>query len=156
MQYKPVLDTQEAAKHLNALVQLDIDAVEAYQQAIDAIDEHHIKQTLRNYQQDHLNHISNLSEVIRRMGEQPPEYKKDIKGFLIEGITSVMSAVGTRGALNAMQTNEKLTNKKYKEALDLDLPMDVKPLLRKNYDDEQKHLEYIERALREKLWEKTP
>jgi hypothetical protein len=46
-----------------------------------------------------------------------------------------------------METNEKLTNKKYKEACEKDLPLHVKDLMQRNYEDEQVHLAYVEQQL---------
>jgi hypothetical protein len=53
-----------------------------------------------------------------------------------------------------MRGNEQLTTARYKAALDLqDLPDSTKEVIRKNYADEQRHLEWIKMALDQKIWE---
>ena len=52
-----------------------------------------------------------------RLGGNPPKRSVDLKGLLLEGFTALRSVTGTEGALKAMQSNEKTTNKKYQEAL---------------------------------------
>jgi rubrerythrin len=148
------MDNREMAKKLGSLVQLDIDAVHAYQAAIDKIDHPLIRETMIRFREDHDRHITTLSAAIRQAGESPPEYSPDFKGFLIQGFTSMRSITGTEGALKAMHTNEKLTNKTYDDARGWDLPASVKDLVRSAFEDEQRHIAYIEKTLEEKAWEK--
>jgi len=148
------MDTTEMAKNLSSLVQLDIDAVHAYNQAIEEIDVVSIRDQLTEFRNDHSRHITELSDEIRQLGETPPEYSKDFKGHLIEGFTSLRSKMGTESALKAMQSNEKLTNKNYDKARSWTLTPTAKALVEKNYADEQRHLHYIEQALAARTWEK--
>jgi rubrerythrin len=141
---------------LKSLVQLDIDAVGAYSQAIEHIENTHISENLNKFMRDHQQHIDNLSNILRVNGEEAPEMSRDFKGFFIEGFTSLRSVTGDEGALKAMRTNEQLTNKKYKEAIDeLSLDTDIIATVEGNYRDEQEHLSYIEGALEARIWEKT-
>ena len=144
------MDNKEIAKKLSSLVQLDIDAVHAYKEAIEKVDDLQVREHLTQYRQDHERHISDLSAEIRRLGGTPPEFSLDFKGYLIKGFTSLRSAIGTKGALNAMHTNEKLTNKEYEAAKYWDMSPDLKQMIALAREDERRHLEYIERALEEK------
>jgi hypothetical protein len=55
----------------------------------------------------------------------------------------------------AMLGNESLTNARYKAALEIqDIPESSKVVIRKNYADEQRHLEWIRTALDQKVWER--
>lgn len=147
------MDTQKTIGELNDLIQLDIDAVFAYEQALDNIDVVAVSEQIELFKQDHERHIVNLTDAVRALGGEPVEYKRDFKGFLIEGFTAIRSATGTEGALKAMKTNEETTNKKYEQALAVDMPEDIKVVVRSNREDERRHLEYIERALDLKVWE---
>lgn len=147
------MELKEIAKKLNCLIQLDIDAVEAYAQALKNIDIKEVYDSIKQFSLDHERHIIELSQALRDLGEQPIERLLDIKGFFIEGFTAIRSATGTPGALKAMKMNEHLTNKTYNEALSYDFPTDVKQLVQKNYADEQRHLLYIEKTLASKPWE---
>ena len=132
---------------LSDLMKLDVDAVHAYEQAIDRIDVRAIRDALEEFKGDHDRHVDELSRAIRDLGGEPPERTPDIKGFLIEGFTAIRSATGTEGAMKAMRSNEKMTNKKYDKALDEELAPDVRSLVERNRDDERRHLAYIERVL---------
>ena len=49
----------------------------------------------------------------------------------------------------------ELTNKKYAQALELDLPEDVKKVVQRNRADESRHLEYVNECLDKRTWEHT-
>ena len=148
------MDTKDMVKRLSSLVQLDIDAAHSYGQAIDEIDVPGIRQQVAQFRDDHLRHINELSEVIRNYGETPPEYSRDIKGFVLEGFTAIRSLTGTEGALKALHTNEKITNRMYADARTWDLLSDAKNTVEINYSDEQRHIRYLEEAIENRLWEK--
>jgi len=135
------------------LIHLDMDAIKAYDQAIKACEHENVASQLRSFQADHQRHVRELSEEMRKLGEQP-KVSTDIKGFFIEKFTAITS-MGTRTALMSMRGNEQLTTSRYKAALDLqDLPETTRQIIRNNYADEQRHLEWIKSALDEKVWER--
>jgi uncharacterized protein (TIGR02284 family) len=136
---------------LNDLIQLDIDAVHAYAQAVDNVEDSVVRGRLLEFQSDHERHIRELTEVVLEQGGTPIEHKRDFKGFLIEGMTAIRSSTGTKGALKAMKTNEVLTNRKYDKALDEDLPPRVRDLVLRNREDERRHLQYIESCLSSRI-----
>lgn len=141
------MDAKETANRLNSLIKLDIDAVSAYNQTIDQVQESDIRERFIQYRDDHERHIAVLSEVVRSLGEKPPERSKDFRGFLIQGFTTIMGLGSTQPALQAMENNEKLTNKKYKEATGWDLDLEMRKIIDGAYEDEQKHLAYIQQKL---------
>ena len=147
------MDNKDMAQKLASLAQLDIDAAHAYAAAIEKVDMASVKERLEGYREDHERHIKALSTEISRLGETPPDYSPDFKGFFIEGFTSLRSSSGTAGALKAMHTNEKLTNKRYEEASRLDLPAGLKNIIAAAWEDERRHLDYVETAINEKVWE---
>lgn len=147
------MKTTNIIERLNDLIQLDFDATQAYEQAIDRIDVVGIAEDLEGFRQDHERHIEELSAAVRRLGGEPTKRSRDLKGYLIEGMTALRSVTGVEGALKAMRSNEKTTNKKYDEALSDPLPPDIAALVRRNRDDERRHLQYIENALTNRTWE---
>ena len=128
---------------LSNLVQLDIDAVHAYDQALKEIDDPVIKDRLLKFQDDHRNHISGLSTQIEKLGGQPPEYSKDIKGYVIEAFAAIRSFTGLKGALAAMKTTEEITNRYYGEVVSWQTPSAVKEVMRTYFSEEKVHLDYI-------------
>jgi uncharacterized protein (TIGR02284 family) len=147
------MNSQDVIDRLSSLMQLDIDAMHAYGQAVDNIKDPAIKNELTMFRDDHERHIGDLALAINNLGGTPPERSRDFKGFLIEGFTALRSITGTEGALKAMQGNEELTNKKYGDALGLDLPPAIRDVVERNYRDEQRHLAYINEALANRTWE---
>jgi len=143
------MEKNEAVKRLNDLIKLDIDASHAYDQAIKEIDVTAVKDRITSFRDDHLRHVQDLSRLVRDMGGQPAEHTRDFKGYLIEGFTALRSKTGTAGALKAMKTNEQLTNKKYGDARSAGFDQTAMSVIEKNYDDEKRHLQYIEEAIRE-------
>jgi uncharacterized protein (TIGR02284 family) len=132
---------------LNDLIQLDYDAVKAYEQAIERVDDHEVEDALETFLVDHERHITDLSQLIVELGGTAQDLGRDFKGVLLEGFTALRSATGTLGALKAMRTNEKLTNHTYDKALALDLPTHVRAVVAVNLDDERRHLRVIESQL---------
>jgi uncharacterized protein (TIGR02284 family) len=134
-------------KKLNSLIQLDIDAVYCYDKAIERTDDRDISDNFQNFRGDHEQHIDALSAIVSENGGEPPERSPDMKGYLLEGMTALRSASGTEGALKAMESNEKATTKNYEEAQDWAVPPDIHAVLAKNWDDEKRHLAYIQSHL---------
>jgi len=141
------MDNATIISNLNALIQLDIDAVFAYGEAIDKVEEQQIRDELMHFQGDHEHHITTLSAKVRELGGQPPERSQDFKGYLIEGFTALRSLTGTKGALNAMETNEKITNRTYAKFAGMNHPTAIQQLIAEFYGDEKKHLAYIQQML---------
>lgn len=141
------MENKDILKHLEKLIQLDIDAYHAYDQAIEKVDVLMIKEKLVNFQTDHRRHVDVLSAKMAQLGGSPPEFAKDFKGFFISGFTALRSLTGTGGALEAMETNEKLTTSSYEKAVKEDFPTDIASTIRDHYADEQRHLSFIREAL---------
>jgi rubrerythrin len=137
----------EILNQLEKLIQLDVDATHAYDQAIKNVDEQVIKDKLLLFQGDHRRHIDLLSAKVLELGGTPPELSSDFKGFFISGFTALRSLTGTKGALEAMDTNEKLTTSKYQDAAKLVWPTDISSLIQSNLADEQRHLSFVREAI---------
>ena len=141
------MNKEEILDHLQKLIHLDVDATHAYDQAIKNVSEQVIKDKLILFQGDHRKHVELLSAKVVELGGTPPELTQDFKGFFISGFTALRSLTGTRGALEAMETNERLTTSKYEEASKLVFPADVASIIQANLSDELRHLSFIREAL---------
>lgn len=137
-------------KKLTSLAQLDIDAVNGYDQALEHVEGGQVAATLRTFREDHQRHVDRLNALISKYGGDPPEQKPDLKGYLLEGLTAMRSATGTEGALKALDMNEKQTNKRYDEAAHWDVPEDVNVTIEQNRQDEVRHLDYVQSQLHTK------
>lgn len=142
---------KDVISELNGLIQMDLNAVCAYDQAIEACDHVEIKGKLGEFKRDHERHITDLSSQVSVLGGTP-ETGQDFKGKLIEGFTAITSH-SDHSALMAMRGNEELTNRRYASALEEALPEGVRVVVEQNYQDEQRHLAWIKDALDRRVWE---
>jgi rubrerythrin len=138
------MDNQEILSEIDALFKLESSTVGAYDQAINKVTDIKIHTDLQQLKKDHQRHITALSGISARLGgdtlarEQEP---------LAEGFKTLNAVFGTKAALEAMRLYEKLTNKRYRLAGDMDFPEDIKRFMREYYIEEQRHLALIESAL---------
>jgi uncharacterized protein (TIGR02284 family) len=137
MKEKELLDA------ISNLVQLDIDAVHAYKQALKEVDDPIMKDRLQKFQAEHQNHIEVLSEKVADLGGQPPKASQDFKGYVIEAFAAIRSFTGLKGALRALKTTEEITNRQYGEVVSWEAPAELKDLLRQYFSEEKIHLDYL-------------
>ncbi|MBX3219759.1 MAG: DUF2383 domain-containing protein [Labilithrix sp.] len=138
---------KDIADLLNSLLAIDYDAIEAYEVAIDRIDDDGDKAQLAEFKGDHERHVCEMHPLVVELGEKPVE-KADIKRVLTKGKVVLASLVGDRMVLLAMKTNERDTNLAYDRAVQrIDLPSHVREVLLRNRDDERRHLAYIQGRL---------
>lgn len=129
------------------LVHLDYDAAEAYGEAVKRLDDVALRNALEGMKADHERHITELSEVLRSMGETPPG-GGDMKQMLTTGKVAMGAMVGDTGILRAMRSNEQDTNTAYERAAGHDEATGpVREMLERNLADERRHRDYIEGAL---------
>lgn len=129
--------------HLNKLIQLDFDAAGTYREALLHVDDPGVRGDLHAFLGDHERHVMELSTIVRDLGGTPISAHRDFKGAVLETMTRLRSR-GTLGALRAMRTNEKLTNRSYDKALDFYMPPLGQAIVLENLKDERRHLATIE------------
>jgi hypothetical protein len=147
------MTNQEIASELNALAQLDVDAILAYDRAIAAIGEGAIARELSSFKLDHERHVLEISQALLGMGGNAPAVSPDLKGSILGAMTGLRSRLGTEQALQAMRANEQLTTSSYARALAKPFPDAVLEIVRRGDADERRHLAWIERALDTRPWE---
>lgn len=139
----PHYGDKQLIKHLNNLIELDYDAIEAYEAAIDRLDEAQLRDRLMEYKRDHEQHTQNLGQWVSRLGGEPAT-KGDFKRVLTKGKVVIGGLGDTKGVLKAMKANEDVTNKKYEQALaDIKEPQELVEVIRQNFADEQRHREWL-------------
>lgn len=132
---------------LEQLIKLDYDAIEAYDAAIERLDDDESKRHLSQFREDHRRHTQELSQFLRDYGEAPPT-GPDFKRILTQGKVMLANLGGDRAILKAMKSNEDQTNTAYERANEhRDLPPALMETLRKNLDDERRHRSWIERRI---------
>lgn len=138
----------DLADNLRDLMELDYDAVSAYQAAIDRLKNPSYKTTMRAFLFDHIRHITELRPVVLALGVQPPE-GADAKALLTTGKVLLGQIVGDRGILRAMRSNEEDTNTAYERTLLRgDLTAGLSEILQRGLADERRHRTWFEDILR--------
>jgi hypothetical protein len=145
----------EMAEVLQSLVQMDVGASRAYGQAIENIELIALREKFQKFRSDHEQHVLMLNKVIHALGIVPPGYSQDFKGLLMEGWAAFRGSTGIEGALKAMKTNAEHITKKYREASALPFTPHIGTLVERNYQNVRMHLEFIEKALATRIWEKA-
>jgi len=140
---------KDLAKLLNALIELDFDAIEAYKAAIQRLNDVNDKSQLSSFLGDHQRHVSELQPLVEAMGQEAAK-RADVKQILAKGKVVIAGLVGDRMILMAMKSNEDDTNTAYERAVNRnDLPENLREVLVRNLGDERRHREYLERRLEE-------
>lgn len=132
------------ADALRELVELDFDAIEAYEAAINRVTKESYKDKLSEFKQDHERHVKELNEVLWAHGEKPVE-GPDAKKWLAQGKVVLANLMGDEAILQAMRTNEEDTNTAYERLNEHeDKWSDAVEPLRKGFEDEKRHKKWIE------------
>jgi uncharacterized protein (TIGR02284 family) len=128
---------------LKDLIQLDHDAAEAYQAAIDRLENAGFRSALIGFRQDHLRHIDEIGAHLSALGREPPK-EGDMKSLLAKGKVVLGGLMGDKAILQAMKTNEDDTNTAYERAVKHDeASEDVRETLRHGLADERRHRDWI-------------
>src|SRR5688500_11381626 len=101
---------------LKSLLELEYDAIAAYNVAIDKLEASHSKLAFTRFRDDHMRHTEDLDSAIRTLGAEPPT-GKDMKAVLAQGKVLMGNLAGDKGILVAMRSNEKDTNTAYERAV---------------------------------------
>lgn len=125
------------------MIVLDLDAIEAYRNAADGIEDASLRERLDEFRGDHERHVRDLSEVVQRMGLTPPE-EPDVNRQVAH-VAAIMSKMGgDRGVLVGLKSMEDQTNFAYEHAVkNGSLSDEVRSVLELNFSDEQRHLAWI-------------
>lgn len=135
----------EIIEQLNDLIELDFDAVAAYQASIERLDSAAFRQQLTEFKADHDRHIRELGQVVTALGGRPKS-SGDAKKVLTKGKVVLAGLAGDEAVLKAMKTNEDETNSKYEKALDRVGPVaspQIRAVLERGLDDERRHRAWL-------------
>lgn len=139
---------RDSLEMLRDLIKLDHAAAEAYDEAIEHLDNAAHKQQLEVFKRDHERHIAELSPILRQLGGKVPD-DGGMKEMLTEGKVKLSSLMGDRAILKAMKTNEDDTNTAYERAV-TKAPVEARSVIERGLADERRHREWIVAQLGEK------
>jgi rubrerythrin len=136
---------------LKELVELEYAAVEAYQAAIDRLKSPTYREKLKNFQRDHERHIKEVSDLLEKNNQIPPEGVVIGKQLLTKGKVILANMVGDDTILRAIKSNEIDTNAAYERMNDReDIWPDARDIIKRGLRDERIHKEWLEATIASK------
>jgi bacterioferritin (cytochrome b1) len=134
---------------LKQLIELDHDAMEAYEAALHRLENKEYKRTSEEFKRDHEGHINEIAKFLRLYNAIPPT-KFRLKSFLSPGKASLLTLSGDKAILYAMRSNELDMNEAYTRIIRYDdkkIPQPLQRTLQQGLQDEKCHLNWIENKL---------
>jgi uncharacterized protein (TIGR02284 family) len=132
---------------MNSLIELEYDATEAYQAALDRLHSAEYRNQLSEFLEDHQEHIAELSAVVEKHGGVPPSEPSMGKQWLAKGKVVIANLMGDKVILLAMADNEKDTNKAYERMSErVDVWQDAKDIIKNGLEDEKRHKAWLDAA----------
>lgn len=129
---------------LNDLLQLNHDAIGAYDIAIEKLEDRDHATQISGFRLDHERHIRELNQLIQQLGATPKN-EPHATGPLKEAMQSLGAMAGDRGALMAWRTNELQVRTKYDNyaARANQWPDEVKRMVDRQALDEERHYSWV-------------
>jgi len=132
---------------LYRVIELDFDAIKAYQTAIDRLGDEGYRETLEQFKEDHQRHINDFSNYLREQGKKFP-VEADVKSILTQGKVMIAGLTTDRAILRAMRSNEEDTNQAYERILSHpDRPEGLEQSLDKALQDERRHRDWLSQEI---------
>jgi rubrerythrin len=125
------------------LLLLEHDAIAAYDQTIERLENPSFKEQIAAFKRDHDRHVDELRSLASTVGVVPPT-EGDAKQMLTTGKVALASLMGDKTILRAMKTNEDDTVTAYERASRHEqAPADAKPMFERALADERRHREWM-------------
>jgi hypothetical protein len=136
--------TAEILEGLNDLLQLDHDAIGAYQLAIEKLQDPNHAQQIQTFLHDHERHVQELNRLIQELGGAPRN-EPHATGPFKQAVQGLGSLGGDKGTLMAFRTNELQVRMKYHgyAAKSKFWPREVHAAIDRNSLDEERHYRWV-------------
>lgn len=134
----------DAASLIKTLLNLEHDALAAYDETVQKLENKDAAAKVEEFRQDHLQHIDALQKIAETFDLWPEDAEGTMKSFLTTGKIALAKLVGDQAILKAMSTNENDTLTAYERAAMKNfITPDMKSLFEKAYADERRHREWM-------------
>jgi len=132
---------------IKELVELDYDALGAYESAINNLENSEYKKKFEEFKLDHQRHITELSAFLSRCNETAPSGPDNMKKVLVKGKVELASLFGDQNILSAMLSNEEDTNTAYERInarIGESADKEIAKIIAAGLADERKHRDWIQ------------
>lgn len=140
--------TAEILEGLNDLLQLDHDAVGAYEIAMEKLKDRDHADQIAGFRRDHERHIRELNELVTELGGTPMNQPHATGPFKM-ALQSLGALAGDRGTLMAFRTNELQVRAKYDSYASRAnrWPTHIKRVIDRCALDEERHFQWVSDVL---------
>jgi rubrerythrin len=140
--------TAEILEGLNDLLQLDHDAIGAYQIAMEKLHDRDHADQIAGFRRDHERHIRELNELIAELGGTPKNHPHATGPFKL-ALQSLGGLAGDKGVLMAFRTNELAVRTKYDSYASKanHWPTNIKRIIDGCALDEERHFRWVSDVL---------
>jgi rubrerythrin len=129
---------------VTSLVQLEHDAIAAYDACIDRLEDPAAKSQIESFKQDHLRHLDELQKIAS-VGNFSVPTGGDLKQMLTTGKVAMASLMGDGAILKAMKTNEDDTVAAYERAsTHAEARPESREVFERAHQDELRHRSWME------------
>ena len=128
------------------LVELDYDAIEAYDVVIDNIENPVYKKNFKKFKADHKRHITELGAFLSRCNEVCPSGPDNTKSLLAIGRVELASLFGDRNIMNALLANEEDANDAYERMnarISDSSDAQIAQIIAQGLEDARKHKDWL-------------
>ncbi len=130
------------------LMELEYDAIEAYEAAINRLDDKSYQNKLLSFKEDHQRHIKEISELLKNHNIEAPTSPSIGKQWITKGKVVLGNLVGDLAVLRAMRSNEIDTNTAYERMYGHEhIWPDAKEVIRDAFTDDKRHKEWLNYVL---------
>lgn len=138
------MNDNELVSRLSTLLRMDRDAVKLFDAAAIAVGIPGLDIGAQRYRVQHTRHAEGLAREILRRGREPVEPTAEFDSIMALHISSIEQAEDAAQAMITLRMAERIMNLEYAEALQLDMPNELRGMLERNLADEREHLSAIE------------
>lgn len=122
--------------------------MEAYEVAINRLDNEEYKMSVKSFMEDHVRHIKDVSELLKKHNEVPPSSPSLAKQWVTKGKVVFGSLVGDAAILTALRSNEIDTNTAYERLkIHEHIWKSAREIISRGLLDEHRHKKWLETVL---------
>lgn len=133
-------------KLVRNLLLLEHDAIAAYEQTIQRLENPAYKQQIAAFKSDHDRHVMELTRLADSMGTEAPT-EGDAKQLLTTGKVAMASIMGDAATLRAMKSNEEDTVTAYERACNhAEVPAEARRIFEQALEDERRHRAWMQQT----------
>ncbi|GGJ78172.1 PA2169 family four-helix-bundle protein [Pseudomonas matsuisoli] len=144
------MDNKATISELNDLIETCLDGYKGFKECADDLKDPQLKSTMLKRAEDCSQAATELQQLVTRLGGDP-EQKASVSGALHRKWVDIKSAVtgkSDEAILNECERGEDVALKSYKEALEKDLPAEVRMVVERQLQGVQRNHDQV-KALRD-------